>query len=80
MADLTAVTELVKVIEHSKSSVRPVEDITLDQFLYVVMRLADHISKDPPPKYDGRWSTLVSLVRRQLPKSLYIKDYLKQPE
>jgi hypothetical protein len=80
VANITAATELAKVVEYSKSSVRPVKDITLDQFLYVVMRLADHIAKDPPPEYDGRWSTLVGLVRRQLPKSLYIKDYLSQPE
>ena len=75
MAQVTATAELEEALKLSESSVHPVSDITLNQLIYVLIRLADQIQKDPPPAYDYRWSTLVTMIRTQLPKSLYIKDY-----
>lgn len=42
------------------------EDFSIDQLIYVIVRLADSIKKVPPGNYDSRWSTIVGLVKKKL--------------
>lgn len=58
--------EKLLVLQNEAPGSQPYECFELDHLIYIIARLFDSIQKAPPEDFDGRWSTVVSIIKRML--------------
>jgi hypothetical protein len=80
---LTACRELETLVEiyNAQPGAQKVQDLTLPQFLYLVSRLSNAITKEAAEKqleeYDYKWGTHVEFIRRRLVRFFsYVHAYV----